>query len=53
MSDPGPDTKQRNQQIADNEASRKTASEVRISGFAIAATVLIALAAFGWIFFGR
>jgi hypothetical protein len=53
MSDPGSDTKQRNQEIADNEASRQTASSVRVSGFAIAATVLIALAAFGWIFFGR
>ncbi|MGP9810415.1 hypothetical protein ACTZWT_02765 [Rhodopseudomonas sp. NSM] len=53
MSDPSPDTKQRNQEIADNEASRKTASEVRVSGFVIAVTALIALAAFGWIFFGR
>jgi F0F1-type ATP synthase assembly protein I len=53
MSDPGATNKQRNQEIADNESARQTASAVRVSSFAIAVTVLIALAAFGWIFFGR
>ncbi len=45
-----PDTKQINREMADNESARQTASSVRISGFAIMITVVIALAVFGWVF---
>ncbi|MFC0241643.1 hypothetical protein [Rhodopseudomonas telluris] len=53
MSDPGSDTKQINSEIADNESARQTASSVRISAFAIAITIVIAIVVFGWVFFRR
>ncbi len=53
MSDPGSDIKQRNQEIADNESARQAASSVRVSTFAIAITVVVAIAVFGWMFFRR
>lgn len=53
MSDPGSETKQRDQEIADNESARQAASSVRVSSFAIAITILIAIAVFGWVFFRR
>ncbi|MCG6207868.1 hypothetical protein LPW26_24730 [Rhodopseudomonas sp. HC1] len=46
-----PNTKQINREMADNESARQTASSVRISTFAIAITIVIALAVFGWMFF--
>lgn len=51
MSDPGSDSKQIDREIADNESARQAASSVRVSTFAIAVTVVIAVAVFGWIFF--
>jgi hypothetical protein len=43
------DTKKRNREIAQNEAERQTVSDVRVSVWAIAVAVLIALAAIGWV----
>jgi hypothetical protein len=48
MSDPGKD-KARNREIAENESERQTVSDIRVSGWAIAAAVVIALAAVGWV----
>lgn len=41
--------KQRNREIAENEAARQTTGDVRVSAWAIAAAVIIALAAVGWV----
>lgn len=41
--------KQRNREITENEAERQTAGDVRVSAWAIAAAVIIALAAVGWV----
>jgi hypothetical protein len=43
------DTKERNREIAHNEAERQTVSDIRVSVWAIAVAVLIALAAVGWV----
>ena len=43
------DNKVRNREIAENEAERQTAGDVRVSTWAIAVAVLIALAAVGWV----
>jgi len=43
------DTKARNREIAENEAERQTAGDIRVSTWAIAVAVLIALAAVGWV----
>jgi hypothetical protein len=48
MSDPDKD-KARNREIAENESERQTVSDIRVSGWAIAAAVVIALAAVGWV----
>jgi uncharacterized protein HemX len=42
-------TKQRNREIAENEAERQTIGDIRVSGWAIAAAVIIGLAAVGWV----
>ena len=49
MSDADKDTKERNREIARNEAVRQAVSAVRVSGWAIAAAVIIGLAAIGWV----
>jgi len=49
MSDADKDTKKRDRQIARNESVRQTVSAIRVSGWAIAAAVVIALAAVGWV----
>ncbi len=41
--------KARNREIAENESERQTVSDVRVSGWAIAAAVVIGLAAVGWV----
>ncbi|WP_156332439.1 hypothetical protein [Rhodopseudomonas sp. AAP120] len=51
MSDP--ETKQIDREMADNESARQAASSVRVSSFAIAITIGIALAVFGWVFLRR
>jgi uncharacterized protein HemX len=41
--------KARNKEIAENEAERQTVGDIRVSGWAIAAAVIIGLAAVGWV----
>jgi hypothetical protein len=41
--------KQRNREIAKNEAERQTVSDIRVSVWAIAIAVIIALAAVSWV----
>ena len=41
--------KARNREIAENESERQTISDIRVSGWAIAAAVVIGLAAVGWV----
>jgi hypothetical protein len=41
--------KSRNREIAENEAERQTVSDIRVSTWAIAVAVVIALAAVGWV----
>jgi uncharacterized protein HemX len=43
------DNKQRNRQIADNEAERQTVGDIRVSTWAIAVAVIVGLAAVGWV----
>jgi len=43
------DNKVRNREIAENEAERQTAGDVRVSTWAIAVAVIVALAAIGWV----
>jgi hypothetical protein len=43
------DNKQRNREIAENEAERQTVGDVRVSVWAIAIAVVIGLAAVGWV----
>ena len=50
MTDPTGESKERNRKIAANESARQTVSAVRVSASAIAVAVIIALAAFGWVF---
>ena len=49
MNEAEQDTKVRNREIAENEAERQTAGDIRVSTWAIAIAVLIALAAVGWV----
>jgi hypothetical protein len=41
--------KQRDKTIAENESDRQTVSAVRVSTWAVAISVLIGLAVFGWV----
>jgi hypothetical protein len=43
------ENKQRNRQIAENEAERQTVGDIRVSTWAIAVTVIVALAVVGWV----
>jgi uncharacterized protein HemX len=43
------ENKQRNRQIAENEAERQTVGDIRVSTWAIAVAVIIGLAAVGWV----
>jgi uncharacterized protein HemX len=43
------ENKQRNRQIADNEAERQTVGDIRVSTWAIAVAVIVGLAAVGWV----
>jgi hypothetical protein len=49
LNDAKNDDKQRDREIAENEAERQTVSDIRVSGWAIAAAVVIGLAAVGWV----
>lgn len=43
------ENKQRDREIAENEAERQTVGDIRVSGWAIACAVIIGLAAVGWV----
>jgi uncharacterized protein HemX len=43
------ENKQRNREIAENEAERQTTGDIRVSVWAIAVAVIIGLAAVGWV----
>ena len=47
--------KQRNREIAENEANRQVIGDVRVSVWAIAVTVVVGVVAFGivWAWFNR
>ena len=49
MNDTGKDNKERNREIAQNEAERQTTGDIRVSSWAIAVAVIIGLAAVGWV----
>ena len=49
MNDEDKDAKARNREIAQNEAGRQIVGDIRVSGWAIAAAVIIGLAAVGWV----
>ena len=50
MNEAEKDNKERNIEIAQNESARQTSGDIRVSTWAIAVTVLVALAVFGWMF---
>ena len=50
MNEAEKDNKERNIEIAQNESARQTSGDVRVSTWAIAITVLVAIAVFGWMF---
>ena len=47
MSSSNQDNKQRNREIAENEARREAVSDVRVSTWAILVTVIVGLIVFG------
>jgi hypothetical protein len=49
MSDADKDNKARNREIAENESTRQTIGDIRVSVWAIAVAVIIGLAAVGWV----
>jgi hypothetical protein len=49
VNDADKDTKARNRKIAQNEAERQTVGDIRVSGWAIVAAVIVGLAAVGWV----
>jgi hypothetical protein len=51
MSSSDQENKQRNREIAENEAQRQTIGDIRVSTWAIAVAVVIGLAAVGWVLF--
>ena len=55
MSSSDQDDRQRNREIAENEAERQTTSDVRVSVWAIAAAVIIGVVCVGivWLWLNR
>lgn len=49
MSSSEQENKQRNREIAENEAQRQTISAIRVSTWAIAVAVIIALVVVAWV----
>jgi uncharacterized protein HemX len=43
------ENRQRNREIAENEAERQTVGDIRVSTWAIAVAVIVGLAAVGWV----
>ena len=50
MNEAEKDNKERNIEIAQNESARQTSGDVRVSTWAMAITMLVAIAVFGWLF---
>jgi hypothetical protein len=44
------DNKQRNREIAENEAERQTIGDIRVSTWAILVAVILAVIIVGWVF---
>jgi hypothetical protein len=44
------ENKQRNRKIAENEAERQIIGDIRVSTWAIAAAVIVAVVIVGWVF---
>jgi hypothetical protein len=55
MSSSDQENKQRNREIAENEAKREAVSSVRVSSWAIAVTVIVGMIVFGivWAWLNR
>jgi len=49
MSDADKETRLRNREIARNESVRQTVGDIRVSAWAIAVAVIVALAAVCWV----
>jgi len=49
VNDADKNIKGRNRKIAQNESTRQTIADIRVSGWAIAVAVVIGLAAIGWV----
>jgi hypothetical protein len=49
MSETDKENKERDREIAENEADRQTVGDIRVSVWAIAAAVVIGLAAVSWV----
>ncbi len=49
MNDTDRKARMRNREIAQNESTRQIIGDVRVSGWAIAAAVVIGLVAIGWV----
>ena len=49
MNNTDQENKKRNREIAENESARQTVSAILVSGWAVAAAVVIGLAAIGWV----
>jgi hypothetical protein len=44
------ENKQRNREIAENEAERQIIGDIRVSTWAVAAAVIVAVVIVGWVF---
>jgi len=49
VNDTDQESKTRNREIAQNESTRQTVGDIRVSAWAVAAAVVIGLAAVGWV----
>jgi hypothetical protein len=49
VTDPTGESRQRNREIAENESTRQTIGDIRVSVWAIALAVIVGLAAIGWV----
>ena len=49
MTDPTGESRERNREIAENESTRQTIGDIRVSVWVIALAVIVGLAALGWV----
>jgi hypothetical protein len=49
VTDPTGESRERNREIAENESTRQTIGDIRVSVWAIALAVIVGLAAVGWV----